>query len=282
MVNRGYLRSWYSRLVRTLLSVHAHPDDETITMGGTLARYGAEGVRTVVVTCTTGDLGEVLDPTLIGQDVSKLRSAELHAACDGLGVSRVVELGYADSGMAGTPGNDRPVALRNVPLDVAATRLVKVLDEERPTVMVAYDETGGYAHPDHVRAHEVAVAAYHAAPAHVRPARLYFVRFPLGWSRNFVVALRQAGIDAPGSAPAGADAGPSVAEIGVPDSLVTATLDVRRFVSRKRAALACYPSQMPPDHFLRRMPLPLAERLWAHEFFSRDGGPRESDLFHAL
>jgi LmbE family N-acetylglucosaminyl deacetylase len=266
----------------SLLAVHAHPDDETITMGGTLARYSAEGVRTIVLTCTTGDLGEVRDPTLVGQDVATMRAAELQAACRVLGVSRVVQLGYGDSGMAGTPDNDRPNAFCNVPLDVAAARLVSVLEEERPTVMVAYDATGGYGHPDHVRAHAVAVEAYHAAPTAIRPARFYFVRFPLSWSHDFVRSLREAGIDAPGSAPAGADAGPSVTEIGVADDLVTATVDVRRFVPVKRAALACYPSQTPPDHFLRRMPPALAERLWSYEFFSRDGGPPESDLLHAL
>jgi LmbE family N-acetylglucosaminyl deacetylase len=197
-----------------------------------------------------------------------------------LGVARVIQLGYGDSGMAGTPDNDRPMAFHNVPLEAAAARLVDVIEEERPTVMVAYDETGGYGHPDHVRAHEVAVAAYHAASPSIRPARFYFIRFPLTWSRDFVQSLRRAGIDAPGSAPAGADAGPSVTEIGVPDDLVTATIDVRAYVALKVAALAAYPSQMPPDHFLRRMPPALAERLWSHEFFSRPGGHRETQLLH--
>jgi LmbE family N-acetylglucosaminyl deacetylase len=267
---------------RSLLALHAHPDDETITTGGTLARYRGEGVRTIVVTCTTGDLGEVLDPTLAGNDVATLRASELVAACEVLGVSQLIQLGYGDSGMAGTPENDRPTAFCNVPLEIAAARVVSILEEERPMVMVAYDETGGYGHPDHVRAHQVAVAAFHAAPPNVRPKRLYFVRLPLSWSREFVRALREAGIDAPGSAPAGADAGPSVTEIGVPDELVTAVVDIRTYVAVKRAALCCYASQLPPDHFLRRIPDALAQRLWANEFFSRDGGPAETDLMHAL
>src|SRR5579871_1335822 len=199
-------------------------------MGGALARYGAAGVRTVVVTCTTGDLGEVRDDALVGRDVAEVRAAELLAATRALGVGRVVQLGYGDSGMAGTPENDRPSAFCRADLAQAASRVVGILEVERPTVMLAYDETGGYGHPDHVRAHEVAVAAYAAAPPAIRPARLFFVRFPLTWSRAFVSALRAAGIDAPGSAPAGADAGPSVAEVGVPDALVTTTLDVRAYV----------------------------------------------------
>src|SRR5207249_3144855 len=128
-----------------------------------------------------------------------------------------------------------------------------------------------YGHPDHVKAHQVAVAAFKRSGV-ARPARLYFVRFPLGWSREFVRALREAGIDAPGSAPAGADAGPDVAEIGTEDALVTTRIDVRQYVATKRAALACHQSQMSADHFLMRMPDPLAQRLWAYEFFSREDG----------
>ena len=155
-------------------------------------------------------------------------------------------------------------------------------------MLVTYDETGGYGHPDHVKAHAVAVAAFEAS-GQARPAKLYFVRFPLGWSRAFVRALRAAGIDAPGSAPTGADAGPAVTEIGVPDHLVTTAIDVRQYVPTKQAALALHASQMPPDHFLRRMPPALAEQLWHYEYFSREHGPTtaghgelEEDLFSGL
>ena len=251
----------------TLLAVHAHPDDETITTGGTLARYSAEGARTVVVTCTHGDLGWVFEPSLVGQDVGALRDRELESAARVLGVGRLVRLGYADSGMPGAPENQRPGAFAAADLAEAADRLVRVLEDERPQVMLAYDETGGYGHPDHVKAHQVAVAAFEAAGA-AQPAKLYFVRFPLTWSREFVRQLREAGIDAPGSAPAGADAGPDVREIGVPDELVTTAVDVRRYLPAKLAALACHRSQLPPDHFLRRMPPELAQRLWAYEYFS--------------
>jgi LmbE family N-acetylglucosaminyl deacetylase len=274
---------------RTLLAVHAHPDDETITMGGTLARYSAEGVRTVVVTCTTGDLGEVrLVEKPVGQSVAAIRQSELEAAAKQLGINRLVQLGYSDSGMAGVPENHRPGAFFGADIQEAARKVVGIIEEERPQVMVAYDQTGGYGHPDHVKAHQVAVSAYCACDENVRPQKLYFSRFPLSWSRNFVGALREAGIDAPGSAPSGADAGPDVTEIGVPDHLVTAAIDVRAFVATKLAAVACHPSQWPPDHFLRLMPAALAERLWVYEFFSREA-PRsespelnEADLFAGL
>lgn len=261
----------------SLIAVHAHPDDETITMGGTLARYSAAGVRSIVVSCTSGDLGEVLDPTLEGQDVASLRSRELESACRTLGVSRVVELGYLDSGMAGDPANHRPGAFWAADLDSATARLVEVLVEERPSVVVGYDASGGYGHPDHVKAHQVTVAAYaRFVELGLAPARLYFVRFPLSWSRGFVRELRQAGIDAPGSAPTGADAGPHVLEVGVDDALVDTAVDVSAWVDTKRAALACYPSQLPPEHFLRRMPPDMAHRLWKYEYFSLERGGRPS------
>ena len=202
-------------VARTLLAVHAHPDDETVTTGGTLARYAAEGVRTVVVTCTLGDLGE----GVVG-DVGAHRRAELEAAVNVLGVSRLVPLGYADSGMPGWPENHRPGAFFAAELLEATERLLRIIDEERPQVVIAYDETGGYGHPDHLKAHQVAVAAC----ARAAVPKLYFIRIPLSWSHRFVSALRAAGIDAPASAPTGANAGPDVNVVGVPDELITTAL----------------------------------------------------------
>jgi len=268
---------------RTLLAVHAHPDDESITTGGILARYAAEGVRTVVVTCTGGDLGEVSFDHL--DAVSAVRARELESAARVLGVSRLVNFGYADSGMPGLAENNRPGAFWSADLQEAAQRLVSILNEERPDVVVTYDETGGYGHPDHVKAHQVTVAAWQAAPAR----KLYFVRFPLRLSRQFVASLRAEGIHAPASAASGADAGPDVHEIGVADELITTAVDVSAYVETKRQALACHRSQMPPDHFLMRMSKSLATSLWACEYFSREAGPTlarpgalESDLFDGL
>ena len=225
--------------------------------GGTLARYSAEGVRTVVVTAAPrATWARLSDPRRAGDDgVGSLRDRELEAAARRLGVSRVARLGYFDSGMAGWPSNQRPGAFFAADLTEASERLTAIIREERPQVLVTYDETGGYGHPDHLKTHQVGVAAFEACAEHQdRLARLYFIRIPLGWSREFVDALRAAGIDAPGSAPAGADARAEVGEIGVADSLVTTTIDVRSYVDAKMEALACHASQMPPEHFLRRMP----------------------------
>jgi LmbE family N-acetylglucosaminyl deacetylase len=277
-------------LVRTLLAIHAHPDDETITMGGTLARYSAEGVRTIVVTCTTGALGDVHDQTLLAEgDVAALRDRELTAATVRLGVARVVRLGYADSGMDGWPENYAPKAFFVADLQLAACQLAELIDQEQPQVVVSYDQTGGYGHPDHIKTHLATLAAVKSSHA-ARAAKLYYVRFPLSWSRTFVRELRAAGIDAPSSAPTGADAGPTLAEIGVPDQLVTTRIDVRPFVADKRAALALHASQMPPDSFLMRMPLELGARLWAYEYYSLEAGPiaapppgeYETDFFAGL
>jgi LmbE family N-acetylglucosaminyl deacetylase len=246
-----------------LLAVHAHPDDETLTTGGTLAHYAAEGVRTVVVTCTPGELGLAGD-----------RPRELHEAARVLGVARVVELGYADSGMYAE--NESPTAFHRTEPAEAASRLIGILEEERPQVVVTYDETGGYGHPDHVKAHQVTVAAWRSWAQ----GRLYFVSFPLSWSRRFVAELRRAGIDAPGSAPAGADAGPEVHEIGVPDERVTTRIDVRAYVDKKRAALQCHRSQIGPGHFLSQAPPKVLDELWAYEFFEGSGAHPE-DLFAA-
>jgi len=251
------------RVARCLVAVHAHPDDETLTMGGTLARYAAEGVRTILVTCTDGSLGFPGD-----------RAAELQAAARVLGVSRVVQLGYADSGMQAE--NRSPRAFHAVDTTEAAKKLRAVLDEEHPQVVVTYDETGGYGHPDHVKVHHVTVRACGEAE------KLYFVSFPLSWSRRFVAELRRAGIHAPGSAPAGADAGPQVPEIGVDDERVTTRIDVRAYIDKKRAALACYPSQFGPDHFLCQAPPDLLDDLWAYECYERFGSRlKEDDLFDA-
>jgi LmbE family N-acetylglucosaminyl deacetylase len=211
----------------------------------------------------------------------------LQAATDVLGVSRLYTLGHADSGMAGWPSNFYPDAFFAAPTQAAAERLREIIDAEQPQVLITYDETGGYGHPDHVKAHAVTLAAYELA--RFRPPKLYFVRIPLAWSRRFVAGLRAEGINAPPSAATGADAGPEVTAVGVADALVTTVIDVRAYLEVKRAAIACHRSQMPPDHFLMRMSHDLASTHWACEFFSRESGPTtasrgelETDLFAGL
>ncbi|MDA8290253.1 MAG: mycothiol conjugate amidase Mca [Actinomycetota bacterium] len=184
-----------------LLTVHAHPDDEASKGAGTVARYHAEGVRTVLVTCTGGEEGDVLNPAMdtpeVRADLAAVRRRELDDAARAIGYDVVEMLGYRDSGMAGSAANADPSSFASAPLDEAVARLVEVVRRERPQVLVTYgDDQRGYPHPDHLRAHEVAVAAFDAAgdaaafpgtgPAH-QPLKLYYV----GFSRELVLARHE-------------------------------------------------------------------------------------------
>src|SRR4051794_28168454 len=147
---------------RRLLFVHAHPDDETINNGVTMARYVAEGAQVTLLTCTLGEEGEVLVPELEllaaaeADQLGGYRIGELRAAMDALGVTDIRFLGgpgrYRDSGMMGTPANEHPRAFWNADLDEAVAHAVAVVREIRPQVVVTYDENGGYGHPDHIQA----------------------------------------------------------------------------------------------------------------------------------
>jgi LmbE family N-acetylglucosaminyl deacetylase len=161
----------------TLMAVHAHPDDEASSTGGVLATYGDQGIRTVVVTCTNGEFGDAPGGVKPGQDghdeqaVAQLRLAELREACKILGVTDLEPLGYHDSGMPDWDYKDRPGAFCNVPTAEVAARIGALMEQYRPQVVVTYDATGPYQHPDHVHAAQAAVAA--AAGTGI-PAKLYF------------------------------------------------------------------------------------------------------------
>jgi N-acetyl-1-D-myo-inositol-2-amino-2-deoxy-alpha-D-glucopyranoside deacetylase/mycothiol S-conjugate amidase len=276
---------------RTLLAVHAHPDDECIGTGGILARYAADGVRTVLVTCTDGAVGEISDPSLATPDnLAEVRACELDESVRILNVSRLVKLGYRDSGMAGTADNNHPAAFQQADLEQAIQRVVKVVREERPSIIVTYDERGGYGHPDHIRAHQVAVAAFHlagdvgyAAGGPVwATSKLYYSVIPRSALRAFAERLRAAGIQTPFS-----ETSESAAEVpfGVDDDQVTATVDVSAFIDAKRAALEAHRTQMGPDQFFMRLPPALFAEAFGRETFQRMAGPgpsHETDLFEGL
>jgi N-acetyl-1-D-myo-inositol-2-amino-2-deoxy-alpha-D-glucopyranoside deacetylase len=160
---------------RSLLLVHAHPDDESIGTGATMAKYSAAGARVCLVTCTLGELGEILPPELahLAADrddrLGEYRIGELAKACAALGVTDHRFLGGAgrwrDSGMIGTAGNDDPRCFWRADLDEAAAALLAVIDEVRPQVVVSYDGNGGYGHPDHIQAHRVTARAFGMAAA---------------------------------------------------------------------------------------------------------------------
>ena len=177
-----------------LLTVHAHPDDEASKGAGTVARYHAAGVRTVLVTCTGGEAGDILNPAMdrpeVVADLPAVRMRELARAAEIIGYDEVVLMGYRDSGMPDTPPNADPRAFANAPLDEAVGRLVEIIRRERPQVIVTYpDDQSGYPHPDHLRVHDISVLAFDQAgdpAAHPglnepwQPLKLYYSV----WSRK--------------------------------------------------------------------------------------------------
>jgi len=196
---------------RCLLTVHAHPDDEASKGAPTVARYHAEGVHTVLVCCTGGEAGDILNPALDRPDVrdriDEIRREELDAAAEVIGYDEVVLLGYRDSGMPDSPDNADPRAFANADHDEAVGRLVEVIRRERPQVIVTYgDDQQGYPHPDHIQVHDISLPAFDRAGAAEwypeagepwSPAKLYYVV----WSRARIVAthdkFEQLGLESP-------------------------------------------------------------------------------------
>jgi N-acetyl-1-D-myo-inositol-2-amino-2-deoxy-alpha-D-glucopyranoside deacetylase len=244
-----------------LLLVHAHPDDETINNGATMARYVAEGASVTLLTCTLGEEGEILVPELEqlaadqADQLGGYRIGELRAAMAALGVTDFRFLGgagrYRDSGMMGTPANEHARAFWNADLDEAVAHAVSVVRELRPQVVVTYDENGGYGHPDHIQAHRVAMGAVEkAADPTYRPelgepwdvAKVYWSCVPR--------SVLQSGIEAMAELGESFFEGVSSADdlpFGVSDDVVTAAVDGRKFADRKDAAMRAHPTQIKVD-----------------------------------
>ena len=247
----------------TLMAVHAHPDDEASSTGGILSKYSASGIRTVLVTCTNGELGDGeqgVKPGEPGHDpaaVVATRRRELEASCELLGVGELELLGYRDSGMMGWPQNTAPGAFWNVPVDEAAARLGSLIERYRPDVVVTYDERGFYGHPDHIQANRITVAALAATGV---PARLYYPAIPSSELARFAEAIERSGIDLP------EEVGEDDFDFAVPDETLAARVDCTSFADRKFAALAAHASQDDNAFFLRFGPELFAE-LFGVEFF---------------
>jgi N-acetyl-1-D-myo-inositol-2-amino-2-deoxy-alpha-D-glucopyranoside deacetylase len=276
----------------TLLCVHPHPDDESIACGGVLARAAADGVRTIVVTCTGGEEGENLAGIELGdEDLPTHRRRELADALAVLGVDTHHWLGYRDSGMAGSPANEHPDSFHAADLEEAAGRLAAIIREERPQVVVSDDRNGTYGHPDHVRAYAVTVRAVELAadpdaPVDGAPwqvAKRYVHTLSRGRLLAAHTALTEAGLPSPfGEGEVDLDAIP----FGAPDELVTTTVDVLDHLDAKRAALAAHRSQIGEDSFFLNVPERLRGDFFGTEQFSlevgRPGGDPETDLFAGL
>ena len=269
---------------RRLLLVHAHPDDETIGTGATMAKYAQEGDLVTLVTCTLGEEGEVLVPALAhiaaDQDdtLGQHRIGELADAMKVLGITDHRFLGapgmWRDSGMMGTPPNDRPDSFWQADVDVATRVLVGVMREVRPHVVITYDERGGYGHPDHIQAHRITAAAFDLARDPVKwgelgpgwaPDKLYYSALPK--------SVIQAGIDyfrERGESSFWGDDVTSADELpmGTPDELVTTMVDGSAFFEAKLDAMRAHATQIAVDGPFFALADGVGMTAFAHEYYT--------------
>ena len=298
------LAAMTGRRDRSLLLVHAHPDDESIETGATMARYAAEGAAVTLVTCTLGELGEVIPRQLAhlaapggdaaaGAALGEYRAGELAAACAALGVSDHRFLGgpgrWTDSGMMGLAAGDAAGCFWQADVGQAARDLLAVVAEVRPQVLVSYDANGFYGHPDHIQAHRVAWRAFELSGGLV--GKFYATAMP----RSVLPRL----IDL---SPPPASAGPppgaaftrvrSVADLpfGVPDEQVTTEIDATAWLPAKLAAMRAHATQVTVDGPFFALSNNLGQRALGVEYYTLLAGPRgpagpggrEADLFAGL
>jgi LmbE family N-acetylglucosaminyl deacetylase len=273
------------------MAVHAHPDDEAIGTGGILAKYAAEGVRTVLVTCTNGELGD--SPEGVKPDMDEHEAAavavhrldELRTACAALGVAHLELLGYHDSGMKGWPQNDMPGSFWQTPLDEAVDRIVTLMEKYRPQVVVTYDENGFYGHPDHIQANRATLGALERTDI---PAKLYYNAVPRSALVDFRERLEALGVEAPVLEEAAEELAEEEGDppFGTPDELITTVVDVSGFIGQKRRAMLAHASQMENSFFLK-IPEPVFDAIFSTEAFVRHhdttgAAVPEDDLFAGL
>ncbi|MFF4383560.1 PIG-L family deacetylase [Kitasatospora sp. NPDC001547] len=272
----------------TLMAVHAHPDDEATGTGGVLARYAAEGMRTVLVTCTDGRCGDGpggAKPGEPGHDpaaVAAMRRQELEASCEVLNVGHLELLEYADSGMMGWASNDEPGSFWRTPVAEGAARLAELMRHYRPDVVVTYDENGFYGHPDHIQAHRITMAALELVDL---TPKVYWTTAPRSAMQRFGEVMREFGADFEEPDPGSAEA-VELPEIGLPDEEITTWVDTTAFAGQKFDALAAHASQGDNIFFLKMGKERFAELMGVETFLRvRDttgAAVPENDLFAGL
>ncbi|MFF5987541.1 PIG-L family deacetylase [Prauserella flavalba] len=260
----------------TLVTFHAHPDDECIGCGGIMRKAHEEGHRVVLVVATRGEHGEVPDGFLAeGEPLWERRVAETHASAGILGAQRVEFLGYADSGMMGTPTNDAPGSFWTTPVEDAAHKLAAILREESADVLTCYDDNGGYGHPDHIMVHRVGMRAAELAGT----PRVYQNTI----NRDHMLRGRQALANVPELA--GIDMQEPDESFGKPESVITAAVDVTPYLEHKRHAMRAHASQISEQSFFLAMPDEAFAYAFGTEWFIREGqgpGITETDLLAGL
>jgi N-acetyl-1-D-myo-inositol-2-amino-2-deoxy-alpha-D-glucopyranoside deacetylase len=274
-----------------MLLVHAHPDDETINNGSTMALYAALGAEVTLVTCTRGEEGEVLVPELAhlaAQATDSLgdhRVEELAVAMKALGISDHRFLGegaikYRDSGMMGTEPNNRPDVFWNADFDEATDHLVRVIDEVKPHVLITYDEFGGYGHPDHIQAHRVAMSAAEKSAWNIQ--KIYWNVMPKSVIQEGIDSMKKIGSDFFGAE--SADDLPFAKD----DSFVHAMVDGNAYVEQKMDAMRAHATQIEVDGPFFALSNNLGLQVWGHEYYTLVKGEKaepfdskgyEQDLF---
>ena len=265
----------------TLLLVHAHPDDEAISTGGVMMKAKAHGHRVVLVTATRGEVGEIynMDEAASRPRLAEIRTAELQAAADILGVDRLEFLGYRDSGMVDTADNKDPRSFHQAKLDEAAGKLAVLLREERPAVVVTYAEDGVYGHPDHIKAHHVTNAALDVLEREgAAVKKLYYTAIPRSMMQAFMDNLPEEAKRQQNS---------NMRIEGTPDELVTTHVDVHDYVERKRQAFRAHTSQIDPNSWFATMQDQIYELAFGTEYFQLARGEPgsevpEADLFAGI
>jgi mycothiol S-conjugate amidase len=278
-----------------LLTVHAHPDDEASKGAGTVAKYTAEGVRTVLVCCTGGEAGDILNPAVdtpeIRDNLAQVRMEELDASVRAIGYSTLHLLGYHDSGMPDTDTNRRADNFANAPMDEAVGRLVALIRAERPQVIVTYgDDRKFYPHPDHIKVHEISVVAFDAAGDPDRypelgepwqPSKMYYT----GFSIARVKALHEAHLQRGEESPYATWFERGFEERG---DRFTTLIDVSEFLHKRREALLAHRTQVDPEGFWMRLPDDVVRQVfpWEEYVLARSlvdtgvpEGEVEDDLF---
>jgi LmbE family N-acetylglucosaminyl deacetylase len=271
----------------TLVCFHAHPDDEAISTGGSMARAAAEGHRVVLVVATDGAHGEVPDDLAEGETLADRRRKETDASADVLGISRVAWLGYGDSGMTGWDQNDHDNTFHQAPVDEAAERLAAILREEDADILTIYDWHGTYGHPDHIKVHTVGTQA----GATVGTVRVLEATANRDAMAAMILAAQEAGVvvgspddddNADDFDPHGpADDGNP---FGTPEAELTLSVDVSDFAEHKRASMRCHRSQITDSSFFLEMPADVFAMAFGTEWFiEHDASPphRQGWLFES-
>ena len=257
----------------TAVFFHAHPDDEAIATAGTMAKAARDGHRVVLVCATRGEQGTpqpgILDE---GEELWQRREKELEQAARILGVSRLENLGYADSGMMGEPSNDLPGCLWQADVDEAARRLAKILGEERAEVLTIYDENGGHGHPDHIQVHRIGLRA--AALSGTR--NVFMSTINRAHAKQLIEQADDIGFEV--------DDGirESVDMLGVPPEEITTAVDVTGYLDVKRRAMAAHASQIADNSPFLGMPPDVFAAAWGTEWYVRVGGDPVEEMETSL